>query len=1185
MKQLLHVVAVVCLSMGMATAAADSDGFRGANNLKSSVDVDIYRESDRGVPVYVQGRLATSPEGAWVETALQYFDQHKAAYRMDSPVEQLSVKQLNLDDLGMRHIRFDQMHSGIRVIGGELIAHFSANNVLATVNGTFEPGIQMSVLPVLPETDALTIADADLQSFFGKGEPDAPELVIFPWEGTTYLAWRFFLRSDTPMGRWEYFVDANSGEIIFKANRIMNESAANDIGTGTGVMGTARNHIDTDFDGSTYRMIDYTRRANNDPHGHGGQMAAGADIRTNVAGANLPGSLATDVDNIWTDPNTQSPAVDGQVYTSLVYDYMLAHLGRNGFDDQGSSMLTIVNYSGDGDNNAYWDGSRIVVWSWSTGWRSLAGCPDVIAHEWGHAITERTSNLVYQKEPGALNESFSDMLGAAFEWAHDTLDVPDWGMGENGRTTGIGFRDMEDPHLFGDPDFYGTTDPNWIDVVNCTPSQFNDWCGVHTNSGVGNKWFQLLSDGGSHYGQNVIGIGVQNAILIAYRANQFYWNSQTDYHEAALGTITAAQDLDTTGAWAQAVARAWSAVGVGVPGPGLAITSINVPDVLAPDNPTAFDVQIVGTLEGLLVPGSPTLWYSIDGGVYQSVALTVNGSDFLATIPGAACDQQVRFFVAAEEETNGLYFDPPDTADAYVALVATSVTTVFSDNFQTDLGWTVSGDASDGQWNRGVPVGGGDRGDPPNDYDGSGQCYLTDNVDDNSDVDAGTTILTSPTFDLSGGNARIQYARWYSNNFGDDPFNDVFNVYLSNNNGSTWTLVETVGPIVEAGGGWVLHSFMAADFLAPTATMRVRFDCSDLNSGSVVEAGVDAFSVMQFTCDAAVPTIATSTLPDWTEGAFYSQQLTAVGGAGSYTWADMNGDLVGTGLTLSASGLLSGAPLTSGVISFTAEVTDANSQTDDRLLTVTVNAALVIETDATLPEWTVGQTYQAQMTYSGGTGPVSWTDKNNDLVASGMTISSSGMVQGIPAQAGPVTFTAYLIDIAGANTEKVFTMTVNDAVQITTALLPDGREGESYSEQLESVNGTGAKSWTDRDGSLAGSGLSLSGSGLLSGTPNAVGPVSFTARAVDAAGSADEVLLTVMVNPAYICGDVNNNGEGPNLTDVTFMVNALFLAGAPIPIPEAANFSGDGTISLTDLTMLVNFLFNSGAGITCSPVN
>ena len=60
-----------------------------------------------------------------------------------------------------------------------------------------------------------------------------------------------------------------------------------------------------------------------------------------------------------------------------------------------------------------------------------------------------------------------------------------------------------------------------------------------TNSGVGNKWFYLLSDGGFHHGVTVTGIGVENAMQIAYRANSYYWSTNTNYHQAALATLSA----------------------------------------------------------------------------------------------------------------------------------------------------------------------------------------------------------------------------------------------------------------------------------------------------------------------------------------------------------------------------------------------------------------------------------------------------------------------------------------------------------------------------------------------------------------------------------------------------------------------------------------------------------------------
>jgi hypothetical protein len=113
-------------------------------------------------------------------------------------------------------------------------------------------------------------------------------------------------------------------------------------------------------------------------------------------------------------------------------------------------------------------------------------------------------------------------------------------------------------------------------------------------------------------------------------------------------------------------------------------------------------------------------------------------------------------------------------------------------------------------------------------------------------VDGGTTILTSPPLDFSSEYGRISYARWYSNSVGSDPHNDVMLVYVTN--GSQEALVETVGPVDQATGGWFTHSFVVQDFVAPNAKVRVRFEVSDLLAGSVVEAAVDAFEVTAYQC-------------------------------------------------------------------------------------------------------------------------------------------------------------------------------------------------------------------------------------------------------------------------------------------------------------------------------------------------
>ena len=1083
----------------------------GPNLLKSSIKVSLYREADNGTPTFVSGDLSGSVvPGREFETITAFLDQNKGAYRLADPSLEMQLKGTELDDLGMRHARLQQYHQGVRVLGGELIGHFSVLGNLEAVNGTVRPDIGIDPSPSITAATAIDLAVLNLESFFGTGTPNTPELVVFPWDDEYYLCWCLFLYSDSPMGRWEYLIDAHSGAVVFNANRIMD---ANDIGIGFSVLGDLRTHIDTDLDGSSYQMLDKTRQLNNNPHGHDGQMPDGNYLQTNIAGGSLPGSIATDADNDWNFIE-QAPAVDGHVYSCLMYDYMLHRLGRNSYDDNGSSMLTIVNYSGEGDNNAYWDGSRIVVWSWSDGWRSLAGCPDVIAHEWGHAITEHCSELAYQWESGALNESFSDMIGTAFEFAHDTLDEPDWLAGENGLTTGEGFRDLQNPHNFDHPDFYGTSDPYWIDVEDCTPTWINDYCGVHTNSGVGNKWFYLLSDGGTHHDVPVTGIGVQNALLIAYRANRYYWTSNTDYHNGALGTISAANDLDTTGAWTNQVAAAWNAVGVSTPGPMLVFSYPGgIPQMPMPYSAETFEVVVSGSLGGVPLSGTGHLLYNVDNTGWVDVAMTeTSPNHYNATLPGMVCGEVIEFYVRAQDATMAYWYDP-DTTDPHSTFPTTGIDTFFVDNFETDMGWSVSGLVSDGDWDRGVPVGGGDRGDPPTDFDGSGACYLTDNVDDNSDVDNGATILTSPIIDLSDGDAMFHYARWYSNDFGADPGNDIMRVYLSSDSGLSWTQVDSAGPSQQASGGWYEISFWASEFMIPTAGMRLQFEVSDLGDPSVIEAGLDDVTVTAIACGVVPPTIITESLPDWTQNVAYSQQLQVSGGTGPLAWNDKFGDLTSSGLTVGPGGLVSGVPIAVGPVSFTAVVIDSLGLIDERLFEFTINAIISITT-TTLPDWTQGATYSQQLNASGGTGELTYSDKDDDLSGTGLSLSVAGLLSGAPDSTVTISFTAVATDQVGGEGEATLSLTVNPVLLITTEALPDALEGAPYSQQLTFIGGTGAQIWTDVDGDLSGTGLSLSAEGLVQGTPLVPNPIEFTVSVVDQGGGVDDKLLIVAIDSA-----------------------------------------------------------------------
>jgi hypothetical protein len=297
------------------------------------------------------------------------------------------------------------------------------------------------------------------------------------------------------------------------------------------------------------------------------------------------------------------------------------------------------------------------------------------------------------------------------------------------------------------------------------------------------------------------------------------------------------------------LATAYQVNVLAVPQPTIIFTyPAGVPEIIGPNVVESFPVELTAAWGGAMVHGSGQLFYAVNGGDYTAVPLTeISGNVYEAALPAVGCDNQLVYYLSAEESTNGFITDPgPD--DPFRVKIATDMAPVFADEFETSTGWIVSGYVTDGPWERGVPAGGGVRGDPPTDFDGSGSCYLTDNVAGNSDVDGGTTFLISPTFDLTVGDAEIHYAFWYSNNFGDDPFNDVFVASLSNDNGQNWTTVESAGPVERASGGWHEVTFWAADYLPLTNHMKVRFSASDLGSGSVVEAAVDDFSVTYYSC-------------------------------------------------------------------------------------------------------------------------------------------------------------------------------------------------------------------------------------------------------------------------------------------------------------------------------------------------
>lgn len=252
-------------------------------------------------------------------------------------------------------------------------------------------------------------------------------------------------------------------------------------------------------------------------------------------------------------------------------------------------------------------------------------------------------------------------------------------------------------------------------------------------------------------------------------------------------------------------------------------------------------------------PTSVVVSARVGAGPFVPVPTTPNGTGtYSAALPAPACGQTVEFTVSATT-LGGSVLTFPSSGSFAIDAVAIA----FTDDMESNTGWTVGapGDsASTGQWERADPQ--PTAAQPGDDHTPAGTlCWITGAQSGTGvgsfDVDGGATTLTSPAFDATAGagDAILSYYRWYSNDQGAAPNSDSMLVQISNNNGSTWSTLETV---TENANAWVGKSFRIADFVSPTDQVRVRFVASDLGDGSIVEAGVDDLSLSFTDCESTL---------------------------------------------------------------------------------------------------------------------------------------------------------------------------------------------------------------------------------------------------------------------------------------------------------------------------------------------
>ena len=348
--------------------------------------------------------------------------------------------------------------------------------------------------------------------------------------------------------------------------------------------------------GSTYALIDDSRGGGietYDLNGVGG-------LPISLAPAYSQAKSFTDVNNNWTlaehvrgsaaESENDDIAWDAHWGAGVVYDYWKIKQNRLSFDGNDAKIKSYI-HSGVGYDNAFWNG-RVMTYGDGSfpapgGFRPLTSL-DVCAHEIGHGVCTFTADLVYEKESGAMNEGYSDIWAACAEYyaikrvdpALAALYKPFFIGEQIAANPARPLRRMDSPKAEGDPDTYGGT--NWRNP-DCSPSLANDQCGVHTNSGVLNKWFYLMTvgsgagsgpdaafageddeinDKGNRYA--VSGLGFDLAERIAY-LTELMLTSTAKFEEARAVSIqvAAAMSGNPCSAVVKSVTDAWYAVGVG----------------------------------------------------------------------------------------------------------------------------------------------------------------------------------------------------------------------------------------------------------------------------------------------------------------------------------------------------------------------------------------------------------------------------------------------------------------------------------------------------------------------------------------------------------------------------------------------------------------------------------------------
>ena len=513
---------------------------------------------------------------------------------------------------------YDSYINGTIVEGGEYHINYKGSDIISITGRNFSTSDIVADKELIGESKAFDFAKKSINAKsyawensqnLNKFSKPKSKLVYIPIENqegkvSLFLVYKFDIFATQPLSRDYVYVDAHNGlvvkknaiikhtesfykkknndqskeiQIINKASKLDKSREIEQVNADTRYSG--KRFIETELSNGSYILRDNSR---------------GVTIHTlnanNMESVDFVSEF-TDNDNNWTaeeyhNDKRDDAALDVHWGTIKTYDYFKNTFNRNSYDDKGSPINSYV-HVGNEYVNAFWAGDFMGYGDGDADIDALTSL-DIVSHELGHGICQETADLEYEREPGALNEAFSDIWAAIIKHRY-APEKNAFVMGEDIILIAPYFeRSMSDPKLSNDPDTYRGTFWKGASVEDGCPipkGDVNDYCGVHSNSGVLNHWFYILVNGksgtndiGNSY--NITGIGWESAEKIVYRLETAYLTSKSDYKNARDFGIQAAIDLfGEHSSEAVAVQDAFYAVGLG----GKYLIS---PDIISPTPPT-----------------------------------------------------------------------------------------------------------------------------------------------------------------------------------------------------------------------------------------------------------------------------------------------------------------------------------------------------------------------------------------------------------------------------------------------------------------------------------------------------------------------------------------------------------------------------------------------------------------------